>query len=146
MSDEISSTARISRRTWDGLDLARRRGAPWDHTCRVGRDTDRGLVFVDCRVVEEYPLFSCGEVVLTRHAATRLEAAGLIPVRAYAQLLARHLGGDWGILPLEDHEENDLALERGYRLFSAYQLYDERYWVITEADRSVTTLLLPEDY
>lgn len=62
-------------------------------------------------------------------------------------LLSRHVRGDWGDLPKEDREENNLSLAKGFRLLSSYRTTaDEKIWVITEADRSVTTLLLPEEY
>jgi hypothetical protein len=59
----------------------------------------------------------------------------------------RHKHGDWGELPKEGVQENERSLEHGAKLFSAYQTRtDEKLWVITEWDRSVTTLLIPEEY
>ncbi len=61
--------------------------------------------------------------------------------------LDRHRGGDWGEVCRDDWEENDLSLREGFRLLSAYRTArGVRLWVITEADRSVTTILLPEEY
>ncbi len=60
--------------------------------------------------------------------------------------LQRHLAGDWGDLCLEDKAENDFSLANGYRLLSAYTTPCGKLWIITEADRSVTTFLLPEEY
>lgn len=61
--------------------------------------------------------------------------------------LVRHAQGDWGDVCQEDKEANDEALKSGERLLSAYTLPDgEKIWIITEADRSSTTLLFPEDY
>lgn len=61
--------------------------------------------------------------------------------------LARHFHGDWGDLCDEDKAENDLSLKRGYRILSAYQLDEHtKIWIITERDRSATTILLPEEY
>ena len=61
--------------------------------------------------------------------------------------LYRHASGDWGELDDEDRKENELSLREGFRLVSAYRLKTgEELWIITEADRSVTTLLLPEEY
>ena len=60
--------------------------------------------------------------------------------------LRRHASGDWGDLCPEDTLANDAALHHGGRLFSAYGQGADRFWIITEADRSVTTVLLPEDY
>lgn len=63
------------------------------------------------------------------------------------ELLTRHITGDWGELAPEDIEENELSLREGYRLLSAYRLSTGvRVWLITEADRSTTTYLLPSDY
>ena len=63
------------------------------------------------------------------------------------QALAKHLSGDWGELCEEDREANEIALIEGTRLLSVYTATDgATFWVITEADRSVTTFLLPEDY
>ena len=62
-------------------------------------------------------------------------------------LLDRHARGDWGSLGSEDWEANDAAVMEGSRVFSAYRLPDDsKVWIITEADRSVTTVLLPEEY
>ena len=61
--------------------------------------------------------------------------------------LQRHVIGDWGELDAEDKKTNDLALEFGERLLSAYKSASgTKFWIITESDRSVTTILLPEDY
>jgi hypothetical protein len=58
----------------------------------------------------------------------------------------RHLRCDWSEMDPEDAETNRLAVENGGRIFSAYQYGNRRVWVITEADRSATTILLPEEY
>jgi len=64
-----------------------------------------------------------------------------------AALLARHVVGDWGELDQEDERENQYSLVHGFRLLSAYTLASgEKIWIITEADRSSTTLLLPAEY
>ncbi len=61
--------------------------------------------------------------------------------------LLRHHHGDWGDVCPEDHASNELALVEGSRLFSVYHtLSGVKFWIITEWDRSVTTILLPEDY
>jgi hypothetical protein len=63
------------------------------------------------------------------------------------ELVARHVTGDWGELGEEDKRENELSVEAGYRILSAYILRSGvKVWVITEADRSVTTILLPSEY
>jgi hypothetical protein len=83
--------------------------------------------------------------VATPGVLARLAASDLVPAFACVPLLDRHFGGDWGVLPIEDHRNNDLALDRSYRLLSAYDLYGTRYWVLTEGDRSAATVLLPEE-
>lgn len=61
-------------------------------------------------------------------------------------LLRRHASGDWGDVCADDAAVNEAALRNGSRIFSAYQVGEERVWVITEADRSATTILLPNEY
>jgi hypothetical protein len=61
--------------------------------------------------------------------------------------LQRHAQGDWGTLEKEDKQENELSLEKGFRLLSAYESPGlPKIWIITEADRSATTTLFPEEY
>ena len=61
--------------------------------------------------------------------------------------LTRHRGGDWGNLTDEDMQENELSLKEGYRLLSAYEAEGlPKIWIITEADRSATTILFPDEY
>ncbi len=61
--------------------------------------------------------------------------------------LDRHVSGDWGELDEDDKTENELSLHQGFRLLSAYRgVNGTKFWIITEADRSVTTVLLPSDY
>jgi hypothetical protein len=62
------------------------------------------------------------------------------------EYLARHATGDWGELCQYDRRQNEIALRDGYRVLSSYPLRRERVWIITEADRSITTILLPEEY
>ena len=89
------------------------------------------------------PRFSLGQVVATPGALDALQRAHQTPL----EFLARHSAGDWGDLVAEDLQENARALHGGGRLFSAYNLQDgTRIWVITEWDRSVTTVLLPSEY
>ena len=92
---------------------------------------------------QKKPLFPLGQVVATPGALAALETAGQTP----HEFLTRHITGDWGTLPEEDIAENERALKHGNRLFSGYNLSDgTRLWIITEWDRSVTTLLLPSEY
>ena len=61
-------------------------------------------------------------------------------------LLERHRSGDWGEVPPEDARENELSVKHGLRIISSYRVAGEKLWVITERDRSATTLLLPSEY
>ena len=64
-----------------------------------------------------------------------------------AELLARHVTGDWGELAEEDRAENDYSVKNGLRVLSAYTLENgEKIWIISEADRSATTFLKPSEY
>ena len=85
--------------------------------------------------------FPPGQIVITRNALNSLEQTDV-----YASL-ARHLRGDWGDVDEEDRQTNDQALTHGARLLSVYHAANgTKFWIITEADRSVTTILLPDDY
>ena len=87
--------------------------------------------------------FSLGEIVATTGVLAVLEKAGQPPLL----FLLRHAAGDWGEVCQEDWQANDAAVERGDRLLSAYRKsLGERIWIITEHDRSATTLLLPDEY
>jgi len=89
------------------------------------------------------PLFPPGQVVATPGALKRLEEAGQDPF----ELLSRHVAGDWGELDEADRQENELSVREGFRILSAYTLSSGvKVWVITEADRSATTILLPSEY
>jgi hypothetical protein len=91
----------------------------------------------------QQPLFSLGQVVATLGALAALQKAGQGP----QDFLARHVRGEWGDLCEEDRRENQFSLVRGLRLLSSYRtLADTKIWVITESDRSATTILLPEEY
>ena len=92
---------------------------------------------------QKRPLFDLGQMVATPGALDALAQAEESPL-AYLQ---RHVTGDWGDLPEEDIAENELSLREGHRLLSAYHLTSgTKIWVITEWDRSVTTILLPSEY
>jgi hypothetical protein len=84
--------------------------------------------------------FPLGQLAITGNASLRLTTEEVLTA------LRRHASGDWGDLCSEDTLANDTALHQGGRLFSAYGQGAHRFWVITESDRSVTTVLLPEDY
>ena len=88
-------------------------------------------------------LFPLGTIVATPKALDAIRHAKETPMH----LLQRHMTGDWGELDEEDRKENELSVEQGYRILSAYVLLTGvKIWVITEADRSATTLLLPSEY
>lgn len=87
--------------------------------------------------------FSLGRTVATPGAISALDAAEEMA----ADLLFRHQSGDWGEVPPEDAQANEHSLKHGLRLLSAYTLSTGvKVWIITEADRSVTTILLPSEY
>ena len=87
--------------------------------------------------------FALGQIVATPGALDALRETGEDPWK----FLARHATGDWGKLDEHDRAENEQSLVHGFRLLSAYQLEDETtIWIITEADRSATTILLPSEY
>lgn len=91
-----------------------------------------------------FPRFNPGQVVMTSGVDSLVQQGQLNP-RPY---LLRHLSGDWGDLSDNDRRQNDAALKSGEdRLFSAYEVGPSlKVWVITEWDRSVTTVLLPSEY
>jgi hypothetical protein len=84
--------------------------------------------------------FPLGQILATPGALRLVDAEQLLVY------LARHSRGDWGTVDTEDWALNDHALEEGTRLLSAYEVDGEKIWIITEADRSATTILLPEEY
>jgi hypothetical protein len=83
-----------------------------------------------------------GRVLATPGALKLLSEMGVHPF----DYLARHAAGDWGELCAFDRRQNEMALSDGYCVFSSYPVGRECVWVITEADRSITTILLPEEY
>ena len=92
---------------------------------------------------ERKPLFDLGQLVATPGALAALEKTG----QNAMDFLSRHVTGDWGELPQVDQNENQLSLVKGFRLLSSYRTScGDKLWVITEADRSHTTLLLPDEY
>jgi hypothetical protein len=89
------------------------------------------------------PKFSPGRVVATPGVLEAFTASGQSPL----DFLQRHLAGDWGKLDENDVRENELSLQHGWRILSSYSLSTGvKFWVITEADRSATTFLLPDEY
>lgn len=93
--------------------------------------------------IQEKSLFPLGQTVATPGALVFMQGLGISP----GSLLGRHQRGDWGDLDAVDKQTNQDALSNGARIFSVYQVAEAvRFWVITEADRSATTILLPEEY
>jgi len=89
------------------------------------------------------PRFPLGRLAITPAAQAALDAADISGVL----LLARHLHGDWGEISEHDRLQNELAVLLGLRVLSSYALTDgKKVWIITEADRLATTILLPDDY
>jgi hypothetical protein len=89
------------------------------------------------------PLFPLGQVVATPGALAALAEANQNPWA----LLQRHVRGDWGDIPVEDQQENDFSVPQALRILSAYTLSTGvKLWLLTEADRSYTTVLLPAEY
>ena len=86
--------------------------------------------------------FELGQVLITPAAMRFCEVNEIHPV----DLVRRHAGGDWGDLTPEDLEANVTAMRHDLRIFSSYKFPTGKVWVISEADRSSTCLLLPDDY
>ena len=85
--------------------------------------------------------FPLGDFYVTAAVDKMLDPADI------SQALARHSQGDWGDVGKDDRKENELSLAEGYRLFSVYHdRHGVKFWIITERDRSATTVLLPDDY
>ena len=101
--------------------------------------------------VFDKPLFRLGQILATPGALETLDRLGVDPL---SLVLGRHVLGDWGDLCDEDKELNTHSLANGMRIFSSYKLTSatgdsattETVWVITEADRACTTILMPSEY
>ena len=130
-----------------------RRSCSWCHelnsvteySCaECGHRADLPRMVCDCRRCRPptgLPL-RLGRLLATPGALARLSEAGITP----AALLARHRAGDWGDVDADDRRANDRAVRDGDRVLSAHETTAGRVWLITEWDRSATTLLLPEEY
>ncbi len=90
-------------------------------------------------------MFKSGQIVMTAGVNEKAAASRSFS-KFIIESLQRHLAQDWGDLPPEDKKENELALEQGFRLFSSYLKNGDKIWIITEADRSATTILFPNEY
>lgn len=94
-------------------------------------------------VTQSKPLFQVGQCVATPGALEAMGKAGQAP----SDFLNRHVRGDWGDVCLEDAEANQKSLKDGSRLLSSYRTkLNVKLWIITEADRSSSCILLPEEY
>ena len=93
--------------------------------------------------IREKKSFPLGQVLITPPAAAVLQEAS----HTFKEFLDRHASGDWGEIEADDWNANEEALASGGRLWSVYAVTDDqKVWIITEADRSATTILLPDDY
>jgi hypothetical protein len=88
------------------------------------------------------PLFALGQIVATPAVLAHLNEHQIQP----DIYIRRHQCGDWGNVPPEDADENDFSVLNGLRVLFSYEIVAERIWIITEADRSSTTLLFPSEY
>jgi hypothetical protein len=87
-------------------------------------------------------LFPLGKIVQTSLAKDELDKLNYSPLN----LLRKHMSGDWSEMHEDDQQSNHNAIQEGSRIFSAYIIDGTKFWVITEADRSSTTILLPSEY
>jgi len=88
-------------------------------------------------------LFDLGQTVMTIGAKEALQQAN----QTANEFLARHQNGDWGLVCEDDAKENELSVKEGFRILSAYKTSQgEKIWVISEANRESTTVLLPSEY
>jgi hypothetical protein len=87
--------------------------------------------------------FALGQTFITPGAEEVLQMAGQTAI----EFLRLHMSCDWGEVSDEDAQENEFSLKEGFRLLSAYQTgKGQKLWIITEADRNATTILLPSEY
>lgn len=84
--------------------------------------------------------FPLGQLSMTQQISADLTGSQII------SLLMRHSQGDWGEVPPEDAQENEFSVEKGFRILSSYTVNGSKVWVITEADRSSTTVLYSSEY
>ena len=96
-----------------------------------------------CADISQAAKFPLGNLYITPGAQEAIEAAD----QTFFTFVNRHQSGDWGDVPPEDAKENEFSVGKDLRILSSYQTNrNERLWVITEADRSATTVLLPSEY
>ena len=93
------------------------------------------------KIIMPVAKFRMGRIVATPNALAQLTPEDILLG------IQRHQAGDWGNVDVEDQAANETALARGGRLLSAYQAANgTKFWLLTESDRRVSTVLLPEDY
>ena len=103
-------------------------------------------LFVPQKGVNMTVAINMGRLLMTR-GVNDLVAEDEAFAKFVMSSLTRHRSGDWGNLTDEDKQENELSLKAGYRLLSAYESEGlPKIWIITEADRSATTILFPDEY
>ena len=90
-------------------------------------------------------MFKIGKLVATRGVACEMQENSDFE-KFVRKSFSRHASGDWGDMCEEDKASNDYALAHGERIFSAYEKDDKKIWIITEWDRSATTILFPDEY
>lgn len=86
--------------------------------------------------------FALGRLLVTPGAKEEMERVSVDEI----ELLGRHQGCDWSDMEIEDQKENEFSLDKHLRVFSSYTYQNVKFWMITEADRSATTILLPNEY
>ncbi|MEJ7863171.1 MAG: hypothetical protein WKF90_16200 [Pyrinomonadaceae bacterium] len=98
---------------------------------------------ITATIIQNKVLFPLGEIYLTIGVQEALEESNQMP----NEFLAKHQSGNWGLVCEDDRQENELSVKEGFRILSAYKTdRDVKIWVITEACRSSSTILLPDDY
>ena len=97
------------------------------------------------QIAHEGGKFELGQTVMTRGVSIHCEeTSGFMLL--LATCLSKHIRGDWGDVCTEDKQSNDQALQDGDRILSSYTVLGTKIWIITEWDRSVTTVLFPDEY
>lgn len=91
------------------------------------------------------PMFELGKITMTHGVFTRFSNDGAFSAFVDASLL-KYAQGDWGDTCEEDAKQNDISVKEGERIFATYRYVDTTVWIITEWDRSATTILFPSEY
>lgn len=96
-------------------------------------------------IEREQMKFKMGKIVVTKGVNNKIAEDEAFS-KFILNSLARHANCDWGELNKIDWQENELSLKEGFRVLSAYTYKKDKVWIVTEADRSVTTVLFPDEY